>query len=349
MANQQVKMVGTLQEVLDASRAARRELIPFAQSKVPKKLTLMAALKFGAMVFNFRHLMYYLPSCPLSPFTRSIINIGGLERVQLLISMARFDIDGDGSIDQAEFEVSRSAGEKCVANAVSGCANFAIIAALLFGVTHLTTIGRPVAWEVNPASVEAHGEQSTAIVMWVVYCLNVVAETLALGVIITSIFIRQLLCNALPSVISKLVFLSDTNVLANMATSATWMLAAIVWIVALSGFLSVPTYGFVSTLIFPLLCALVIPTVYPAFEKTAIRLHLEAESIMTLELDPTHVKAPKRTASSGGRLGPIVASPWAAGARYGDVGDAAGAHPQMDEPDDGAEPEDDQMGGGDGM
>ena len=47
-------------------------------------------------------------------------------------------------------------------------------------------------------------------------------------------------------VISKLAFLSETNILSNMATLVTWMLAAIVWVVTLGGFPAVPTHGFAS-------------------------------------------------------------------------------------------------------
>ena len=47
-------------------------------------------------------------------------------------------------------------------------------------------------------------------------------------------------------VISKLAFLSETNILSNMATLVTWMLAAIVWVVTLAGFTAVPTHGFAS-------------------------------------------------------------------------------------------------------
>ena len=293
-SNQTVKVVGTLQEVMDASRAARMELLPFARSKLPHHVSLWGSLQFGALVFNFRHLVNLFKCSPrwdpLRPFTREIITLGGLERVQLLITIARFDINGDGSIDEAEFNSSRTSGEKCVANAVAGCANFAIISALLFGATHLTTIGRPIPWHPSPDTEEEFGPIKIHICMWTIYGLNVLAETLALSIIITSIFIRQLLCNALPSVISKLVFLSDTNVLANMATCATWVLAAIVWIVGLGGWLSVPTYGFLSAGILPLIAFLVVPSVYPAIMKTAIRLHFEACSIMAYELDPTLVR-----------------------------------------------------------
>lgn len=40
---------------------------------------------------------------------------------------------------------------------------------------------------------------------------------------------------AATQIISKLSFLSETNILSNMAALATWMLAAIVWIVTLGG------------------------------------------------------------------------------------------------------------------
>ena len=243
-----VKAVGTLSEVIEASVAARTELLPFVRSELPAHGGLINSFQFGLATFNLRFVFVLFPflKCLLKPFTREMVNLGGLERVQLLIVIARFDIDGDGDIDEAEFEISRKEGEKAIANAIAGCQNFAIISALLFGATHLANIGRPVPFKADQASVDEFGEQEMDIVMWVIYVLNVVAETLALSIMITSIFIRQLVSNALPSVISKLAFLSDTNILSNMATLVTWMLAAIVWVVTLGGFPAVPTHGFAS-------------------------------------------------------------------------------------------------------
>ena len=243
-----VKAVGTLSEVIEASVAARTELLPFVRSELPAHGGLINSFQFGLATFNLRFVFVLFPflKCLLKPFTREMVNLGGLERVQLLIVIARFDIDGDGDIDEAEFEISRKEGEKAIANAIAGCQNFAIISALLFGATHLANIGRPVPFKADPASVDEFGDQEMDIVMWVIYVLNVVAETLALSIMITSIFIRQLVSNALPSVISKLAFLSDTNILSNMATLVTWMLAAIVWVVTLGGFPAVPTHGFAS-------------------------------------------------------------------------------------------------------
>ena len=280
----------------------------------------------------------HLPLCWVWPFgTRPPFGQVG---IQLLIAIAKFDIDGDGRIDEKEFAISRAQGERAVANAVQACTNFAIISALLFGASHNTNIGRPKPYE---AGHDEHKEE-TLILMWVLYGLNVIAEALALSTIICSIFIRQLVSNALPSVgrpracpgpvlapapgptpltdprslaqqvISRLVFLSDTNILSNMATSSTWMIACVVWIAALGtaashtsgpqgatalrwpyaglgsipwpslphagGFPAVPTYGLLSAAVFPVLVLLVIPQIYPAFLKSAIRLHLEAEAIL---------------------------------------------------------------------
>lgn len=277
-----IKAVGTLSEVVDASTAARAELLPFVSTPLPTTVGLLQAFQFGLATFNLRFVFYLCPFLKrfLKPFTREMINLGGLERVQLLIVISRFDIDGDGDIDEQEFEISRKEGEKAIANAIAGCQNFAIISALLFGATHLANIGRPVPFKADPASVDEFGEDKMDIVLWVIYCLNVLAETLALSIMITSIFIRQLVSNALPSVISKLAFLSETNILSNMATLVTWELASIVWVVTLTGFTAVPTHGFASAGVFPVLATLVIPAVYPAFFKTAVRLHLEAQAML---------------------------------------------------------------------
>lgn len=293
-----IKAVGTLSEVVEASKSARAELLPFVQSEIPASLNLFNAFQFGLATFNLRFVFKLCPFLKrlLNPFTREMVNLGGLERVQLLLVISRFDIDGDGDIDEQEFEISRKEGEKAIANAIAGCQNFAIISALLFGATHLANIGRPVPFKADQASVDEFGEDTMDIILWVIYCLNVLSETLALSIMITSIFIRQLVSNALPSVISKLAFLSETNILSNMATLVTWMLAAIVWVVTLGGFPAVPTHGFASAGVFPMLAALVIPSVYPAFFKTAVRLHLEAQAM----LDGRTTMSLKKKPSGGG-------------------------------------------------
>ena len=274
-----VSDIGTSREVLEAAKHAREELAPFVDTE-PPPMSVLGALKFGIVVFNWRFLAEWCPF-GLIPFTRRIVSLGGVERVHLLIVIARFDINQDGQISESEYAIAQQMGEKAVAMGIQGCANFAIISALLFGATHLTTIGRPKPFAPDEESIDDFGETATKTTIWVAYALNVCAQSLALGIIVTSIYIRQLLCNSLPSTISKLVLLSDTNVLSNLATACTWMLACLVWMVTIGGFLSVPTYGFLSVMIVPILAIMLIPTVYPAILKTAIRLRLEAQSVIT--------------------------------------------------------------------
>merc|ERR1712194_900124 len=163
------------------------------------------------------------------------IAIGGLERVQLLIAIARFDTDGDNNVSEMEFMKSAYAGGVCVTNAVSGVQGFNLMASLIFVATHLANIGRPKPWYASPETVESFGAEESSIVMWVAYSLNCFAETLALSIMINSVFMRQLLSNSLPSVMSQLVFLADTNIVSVIATLTTWMLAAVLWVVALGG------------------------------------------------------------------------------------------------------------------
>ena len=241
MENSTNNDIGTMSEITQLAAAARAELKKFANTEVPKKSRYRAA-KFGMLVVNLRPVVQWLPQRYISvPFTGAIIHIGGLERVHLLLAIARFDINGDGMIDNAEYELARQQGEKFVSNAVGGCANFAIISALLFGATHLSTIGRPKPFAASDEAVAKFGEATSTQVMWVVYTLNVLAQSLALGIIVLSIYSRQLLCNTLPSVMSKMAFLAETNLLSNMGAACTWMIASLVYVIVLGGFISVPS------------------------------------------------------------------------------------------------------------
>lgn len=278
---------GGTDEVMQAVAFARQELLAFIQVE-PPPFSLLRSIGFGVAVFNIRPALKHFPVG--SPFTRTLMCMGGLERVQLLLTIARFDANGNVEIDQTEFDAARVQGEKCIANAVAGCGNFAIISALLFGATHMVTIGRPGPFKAHQDSIDAFGEGVTTPAVWACYALNVCAQSLALASIIISIYMRQLLCNSLPSMMSKLVFLSDTNVLSLLATGTTWMIACLVWLVTVGGFISSPTYGLMSTGMIPIILLLILPLIYPAMLKTALRLH--AETRMTLQVGGVYHDGP---------------------------------------------------------
>ena len=81
---------------------------------------------------------------------------------------------------------------------------------------------------------------------------------------------------------SKLVFLADTNIVSFIATTTTWMIFALVWVVALGGFLAVPTHGFVTCLMPLAVVSIVVPPIYPAFYTAAVRLYYEANAALRL-------------------------------------------------------------------
>lgn len=279
-------LIGSQEEILVAALAAKDELVGFTEA-IPPEPTLKNALLFGFVIYNFRPIFdkVWALDRMLPAFTQKLVDIGGVERAYLLISIARFDLDADGQLDVEEFNRFRISGEQIVNNAITGCANFAIISALLFGATHMTTMGRPTPFDPDPLSIEKLGERNTTIMIWVAYACNVFGQILALSVICVSVFTRQLLSNTLPSVVSKLLFLSDTNVLANLGTAVTWLMACVAWVVTLGGCLAVPTYGFISALMIPTVFAVVVPTLYPALLKSALRLHVEANAFLKHGMD----------------------------------------------------------------
>jgi hypothetical protein len=77
-----IKAVGTLSEVVEASKSARAELLPFVQSEIPASLNLFNAFQFGLATFNLRFVFKLCPFLKrlLNPFTREMVNLGGLER-----------------------------------------------------------------------------------------------------------------------------------------------------------------------------------------------------------------------------------------------------------------------------
>ena len=80
--SKKMKSVGTIDEVVEVSKAARAELLPFVATELPRNATLTTAFLFGLATFNFRFLFQLFPCLKrcVKPFTREMINLGGLER-----------------------------------------------------------------------------------------------------------------------------------------------------------------------------------------------------------------------------------------------------------------------------
>ena len=112
---------------------------------------------------------------------------GGPEQVRLLLTFARFDEDGDGTISDEEFAHFLQASDEIIADANAMCGNLAVVSALLLGLSHNVTVGRPVPLAYAPDVETQYGEW----LLWVVYALNLCAESGAFFTMCLAIITRN--------------------------------------------------------------------------------------------------------------------------------------------------------------
>lgn len=137
---------------------------------------------------------------------------GGPEQVRLLLTLARFDEDGDGTISDEEFAHFLQASDEIIADANAMCGNLAVVSALLLGLSHNVTVGRPVPLAYAPDVETQYGEW----LLWVVYALNLCAESGAFFTMCLAIITRNCVTNIIPTPQHKVDFLRTTNALGHL-------------------------------------------------------------------------------------------------------------------------------------
>ena len=90
-------------------------------------------------------------------FIRCIVNCGGPEQMRFMLALAQFDRDGNGSIDDDELVEYEKLADSIINDAVTMCANLALVSSLLIGLTHLITVGRPTPFILSDESSEVFG------------------------------------------------------------------------------------------------------------------------------------------------------------------------------------------------
>ena len=138
---------------------------------------------------------------------------GGPEQVRLLLALARFDEDGDGSISEAELSKFDKLSDEIISDGNAMCGNLAVVTALLLGLSHNVTVGRPVPLEYAPDVEEQYGGPW---LLWLVYAFNLCAEAGAFFTMCLAIITRNCLTNILPTRQHKVDFLRTTNALGNL-------------------------------------------------------------------------------------------------------------------------------------
>ena len=249
--------------------------------------------------------MAILVGCPIgSPLTRGIIRYGGPENLRFLLSLARFDSDGDGSIDDREFAAYEKAADALIADSITMCGNLALVSALLLGLTHQVTIGRPVPFVISSESREFFGDGAD-VVVWVSYAFNLMAEGLAFFTISLAVIARNALTNILPTRELRIDMLRTSNALGRQAISLLLTLWCFLISCMLMPLAASPTMGFLGLGWFLLIMLACMYFIAPLRYTSVMLLHEEIKRTMADSNRPSSFKA-KRRSSTGGNLGQSV-------------------------------------------
>ena len=275
-----------------ASGAAMNELLEFAQSEPPSSDTWEARLMLQKITV-IRHLMFLIPGSrqlferlwPPRPagepgsLVRSLARLGGIEKAYTLLVVARFDINQDGEIDADERREYQMQGERLINNAIQGCQNTALVAAMLIGASHLANIGRPVPWSASDEFVRMHGQDIADGLLWVTFACNVLVELGALLLLGYCTFGRVLLVYVLPSLGSRLTFLVESNLPGTLSHSIFALVACAVTVLMVGAFLALPRAGLIALVLGPLFALpLALHCSYYWFQATLV-LHRQAQLV----------------------------------------------------------------------
>ena len=77
--------------------------------------------------------------CFWGAFWSAFIRLGGESRINMLLTIARFDGDFSGELSADELANYKVTGEQLVATTNAGFGNLALVFVLIFGATHQTT------------------------------------------------------------------------------------------------------------------------------------------------------------------------------------------------------------------
>jgi len=218
-------------------------------------------------------------------FLMSLLRLGGIEKAYTLLVVARFDRDQNDIIDDEERREYEKQGERLVTNAIAGCQNTAVVAALLVAAAHLTSIGRPIAFSASPDFMELYGQPAADVVLSLTYFFNVLVEVGALLLLGYCTFGRVLLVYVLPSLGARLTYLVESNLPGMISHYTLLLISFTICVVGLGGILAHPRMGVIAAVGGPLFAwPLVFHCSYYWFQATLV-LHRQVRSIYEVRSD----------------------------------------------------------------
>jgi len=275
------------------AQTSREKLRAFAEAPAPPDTW------FNVWCFG---LLFWMCRIPYgSQWVKSLMEIGGVESARLMMTVAGFDRNAAGIIEDDEWEIYQKNGEKLITDAVSSLANFAIVTALLVVLTHQNSIGRPAPWKASVDSIEYFSAETAERLTWTCFTCNIIAEGLALCVLCLSVTFRHLLTNVVPTLEGKLAMLEWTNILATLYWLAAWDCCLIIVVVFLGALLASAPMGLMAvTFLFATLIALLF-VMFPMVYQAALLLHAEVIHVVLMTADSRKlVRQSTRTGHAAG-------------------------------------------------
>ena len=187
------------QRVAKSAREAREALLPFAEEPAPS-FSLGRGILYGATI----DWALVSPLRCQSRWFANIVDIGGPEQVRFLLAVARFDVNGDGVIDDDEWKRYEELAEEITDDAYNFSGNLSLIAALMLSLTHLLTMGRPVPFTLSSATEDHFGEHRAQWLLWMGYGSNVISECCGFFTLVISIVTRSCMTNVIPTKETKI-------------------------------------------------------------------------------------------------------------------------------------------------
>lgn len=298
------KNQGALRKYLvRTSHLAKEELMEFAKARKPPSIpfTRMAVFLVFQWFFKIFHWRKKRGEEHVGFFT-ALARLGGIEKVNTLLVISRFDADRSETIDEHEYQQYERMGGQLVDDCIAGCGNTAVIATLMIGAAHANNIGRPIPWVPSGPVIDYVGMDGADAILWLAYGFNVLLELGAVFLLLLVTFSRVLLVYVLPSTGTKINFIVQSNLPGTMSSCIVGLTLCIMSVVGWGGVLAHPELGIFALIVAPIIGASIFIYLSRYWYEATLVLHKQAQRMCGLSEYPrslTRARNPNRH-----RIGP---------------------------------------------
>ena len=275
-----------LAQILAMVAAARAELKPFAEESAPTVRGPVMEYLLGLFV-----MFIYMCRVPLShcrvphKFYHQLTQLGGAERLALLLAVAKFDKHRDGTISAEEREEFDRQAAKLCSEFVAGLPNLTVACSIIIGATHMHSMGRPRPWGAEGDFADNYGLGSAQMLLWLAYGTNVVLQTTAVTVMVNAYWYRLLMTTYTTRPAERICFLLRSNAIGLIANLTALLFFSILMLVGFAGMLNQGVEGWLAVGALPVGTTVVAYTLMGSITQAHRRMHAEARRVLRNSVD----------------------------------------------------------------